>query len=193
MSLSALACRYAEALWLAAHEAGASEEVLRDLAVLKQRLDARPVAWATIFDPSRSAAEKETAIKVELESAHRLLRNTVRLMLARSREEALRDFFRAFLDVHQRRTGVLGVKVETAAALSAEERTTLLGALAAATGRKIDLEEGVRPELIAGVRLTVDSRLIDGSAEARIRRIRAGLRSVAVGGAQANNQDSARK
>lgn len=193
MSLSALACRYAEALWLAAHEAGASEQVLGDLAALKQRLDARPAAWATIFDPSRSAAEKEVAIKADLAAVHRLVQNAVRLMLTRSREEALRDFFRAFLDVHQRRTGVLGVKVETAAALNADERTKLVSALSAATGRKIDLEEGVRPELIAGVRLTVDSRLIDGSAEARIRRIRNGLRGVAVGSAQGNNQDSARK
>jgi F-type H+-transporting ATPase subunit delta len=193
MSLSALAYRYADALWLAANEANASLDVLRDLAALKAKLDARPAAWGVLFDQSRSAGEKEAAIQAELAQTHRLVRNAVRLMLARSREQALREFFRAYLEVHQRNSGVLGVKVESPAPLNAEERKQLVDGLAAATGRKIDLEEGVRPELLAGVRITVDSRLIDGSVEARIRRIREGLRAVAVGGAQGNKQDSPRK
>ena len=169
MRSSALALRYAEALWLAAAEAKSSNQVLEDLAGLKRRLDADPRLWQALLDPRKSAEEKGRELSDALGFSGRLVSNAVRLILSRSREQILRDFFRAYLEVHQRRAGIVRVLLETPRALSADER---------ATKRKVDLEEGVRPELLAGLRITMDSTLIDGSAQARIARIAHGLKSV---------------
>ncbi len=178
MRSSALALRYAEALWLAAAEAKSSDQVLEDLAGLKRRLDADPRLWQALLDPRKSAEEKGRELSDALGFSGRLVSNAVRLILSRSREQILRDFFRAYLEVHQRRAGIVRVLLETPRALSADERANLLASLEKATKRKVDLEEGVRPELLAGLRITMDSTLIDGSAQARIARIAHGLKSV---------------
>lgn len=185
MGSSALALRYAEALWLAAADAKATDQVLEDLAGLKRRLDAEPRLWQVLLDPRRSAEDKGRELADALGFSGRLVSNAVRLILSRSREAILRDFFRVYLEVHQRRAGIVRVQVETARALTAEERTQLLNSLEQAAGRKVDLETGVRPELLAGIRLTMDSMLIDGSAQARIQRIAQGLNSLTVENAQA--------
>ncbi|MSR74887.1 MAG: ATP synthase F1 subunit delta [Planctomycetes bacterium] len=193
MASSALALRYAEALWLAAADAKATDQVLADLAGLKRRLDVEPRLWHALLDPRKSADEKCRELSDALGFSGRLVSNAVRLILARSREQIMREFFSAYLEVHQRRVGIMRVLLESPRALSSEERASMHAALEKATGHKVDLEEGVRPELIAGMRITMDSMRIDGSAQARIQRIAQGLKSVSFDGSKNSAPEGRRK
>lgn len=78
--------------------------------------------------------------------------------------------------------GVVKAEASTVVPLTPVQRSRLTGALSRITGRRVVLAERVEPEVLAGVRVQVGDRLIDGSAAGRLERMREEL--VAVEGAR---------
>jgi F-type H+-transporting ATPase subunit delta len=173
---TAVALRYAEALYELAQEAGRTAAVLTDLASVKAALDANPELWRKLLHPRTSTAEKVALLEQSvLAGKDRLVANTFRLIVQRRRESMLGGFFREYLDVHERREGILRVEVDTAKDLRDSEQEQLRERLAAATGQAVVLEPRTVPELLGGMRLRVGSRLVDGSLKTRLDKIARGL------------------
>ena len=64
------------------------------------------------------------------------------------------------------------MEIESATGLEAEVVTSLRQQIAALSGREVFIEPRVDPELIGGLRMIVDSRVIDGSTKSRLERLR---------------------
>lgn len=73
-----------------------------------------------------------------------------------------------FLSVRAEAEGVVRVRVVTAQALSSEERGRLTGSLGRALGMKVKLEESVDPAVLAGARIEIEGRTLDGTLKARL-------------------------
>lgn len=182
MGESAVAYRYAEALYQAAREQGVQAEVLEAMAAFKRSMDGDPQAWAGVFDPRLQVEDKERLlVDRHLEGSHPLLVNLVRLLLRRHREAVLRDIFRVYLEVHEQGEGILRVRVETARELEPPEQEELRRRLESATGRTVALEALADPSLLGGVRLESGSRVADGSLRSRLERMRRRMKAARVG------------
>lgn len=178
MGESAVAARYAEALYELGREEGRGPAILTDLARLKAALDGDPQALQRLLHPRVEVAEKEALLKERfLGDLDPLVGNAIRLLLRNQRVEALPDFFRVYLETHEAREGIVRVVAESATALDADAQERLREKIAAATGATVVLEARTDPELLGGLRLVIDSKVIDGSLRRRLERIERGLRT----------------
>jgi F-type H+-transporting ATPase subunit delta len=181
VSTSTVALRYAEALHAAARDAGRTESVLRDLAAAKAALDGSPETWRRLLHPRASLEERRAALAARApEGLDPLVHRTLDLLIERGRYALLPAFFRAYLDVHEERSGVLRVELESATPVPESDREQIRRRIADATGRPVVLDARVSPELLGGLRLLAGSRLVDGSLQSRLERIARGLRLAPV-------------
>ena len=95
----------------------------------------------------------------------RLLRRKSRLALGPS----IASFFRELLDEER---GVLRAQVRTAVELDDERRQQIQEQLSQSTGKRVELETEVDPDLIGGAVIRVGDRLLDGSTRTRLRQLR---------------------
>ena len=171
MIVDPVTTRYTEALFVLASEKGAVDEVHADV----QKLDVElsdPVVRDWMFDARIPQKERRAKLEKLLEGCHQLTRNFVGLCFSKNREQVLANLAAAFrLRWLASRGSVEGV-VESALAIGAQELSELSAAIGAKLGKEVMLENRINSDLVGGVRVFVDNRLIDYSVRGRM----AGLR-----------------
>lgn len=181
MGESAVAMRYAEALYELAKEGGKTGGVLEELAGLKAAFDGDRERFGKLMHPRVDVMQKDAILTEHfLMGRDPHVANLMRLLVKRRRESVLRDFFRCYLEIHERNEGILRVEVETVTRMEPSVAQAIRQQIADATGKKVVLEARVVPGLLGGMRLRVGSHLLDGSTQRRLERIERGLRSVPV-------------
>lgn len=181
MGESAVALRYAEALYELAKEGEKTSRILEDLAGLKAAFDADREGFAKVVHPRVDPTEKIALLDERfLAGRDSSIANLMRLMVRRRRESILRDFFRMYLEIHEQREGIVRVEVETATALEASVAQNIRQQLAEATGKKVVLEARLFPGLLGGMRFRIGSHLLDGSVRRRLEKIERGLRTTSL-------------
>ncbi|MEE2711703.1 MAG: ATP synthase F1 subunit delta [Planctomycetota bacterium] len=181
MSESAVAMRYAKALYELAREGGKTGGVLEDLAGLKAAFDSDLERFAGLMHP-RMDTKRKDAILTEhfLVGRDPSVSNLMRLLIKHRRESVLKDFFRVYLEIHEQNEGILRVEVETATRMEPSVAQSVRQQIADVTGKKVVLEARTVPGILGGMRLRVGSHLLDGSTQRRLERIERGLRKVPV-------------
>jgi F-type H+-transporting ATPase subunit delta len=168
----AVARVYALALLALAEEQGRGEEVGEELAALAAVVTSDETSRAFLASPLVSEEERRTALETAFRGRLQDLTVDVLQVMNRKRRlavvPALALAYRRELD---RRRGRVDVDVASAVPLSESLRERLHAALAAMTGREPVLHERVDAELVAGLRLAIGDRKIDGSVAARLRRL----------------------
>jgi F-type H+-transporting ATPase subunit delta len=168
-----VARRYASALLALAKERGRLDEVAADLAELKRVVDADPSVLRKLADPNLRGVEKAKLVETRLAGGRDpLVKNLLGLLVRRRREAILGDLFFAFGEELEKAAGILRVGVETASDPGAAFLADLQAKLAAATSKTVALESRVRPELLGGVRLVLESKLIDASVASKLARLK---------------------
>ena len=190
---SAVARRYAQALFQAAQGAKATAEVGRDL----------KTAVAAIWDDERLrvfmtgdrvAAEAKKRLVAGLAAAvgagtsqgearglHLLVRNFLWLAVDKRREAYVPDVARAYQALADRAEGLVDVEVRTAVELGEDGRRKLGLALTGKLGRRVRANFVVDPSLIGGLQVKVDDRLFDASLRRRLERLGEHLTKARVG------------
>ena len=173
------AARYAEALFGIARDEDGVEAVRAELVELARVIEATPELQLLLRRPDLEGERKLGAVRAALggrftETVMALVEGLVRHQRGDS-VEAVSEVFGELADAA---AGVVRAEAETVVALTAEQRARLVGALSRITGKKVELEERIAPEILAGLRLRVGDRLIDGSAVGRLRRMREELMNV---------------
>ena len=156
--MSVLGKRYAAALFQAASDAAAIDQVAADLGRVAAALRDGEVR-AILFDPWTPRAALERIVG----GGHELTRNVISVLLGRRRESILPELEEAFADlVRQARGEAVGV-VETAKAISDDELRAIEACASATVGAKVSLSVDLNPDLIGGIRVRVGNTLYDGS------------------------------
>jgi F-type H+-transporting ATPase subunit delta len=171
VSAGPVAMRYATALFELAREKGVLERVEADVARLDAELSG-PGGSAWLFDARVSEADKRRRLEGLAAGLQPLTANFLRLLLDKRRIGVLREIGAAFRrNLLAERNASEGV-VETPRPLGAGEMAELSVALGRLLGRTVELEQRIAPELVAGVRVFVDNKLIDQSAAGRLTQLR---------------------
>jgi F-type H+-transporting ATPase subunit delta len=169
MKVGPVSARYAGALFELARDAGALDKVQADVEMLGSDHGAAALGARTPHDVAFKRVE-ELAKRM-----HKLTGNFVRLLRDKKRLEVLAELPAAFRRcVLAHNNSVEGV-VESARPLGSGEVAELAVAIGALLGKQVLLSTRLAPELLAGVRVYVDNKLIDQSALGRLDALRGNL------------------
>jgi F-type H+-transporting ATPase subunit delta len=174
MRSSAAARRYARALFALAEETGSVDRVRAELAEMARLFEAEPALRGALFRPLHPVAERRAVLRSLCErlSLLPIVRNFFSYAIDQRRLvdfDAIRAEFEQLADAA---AGRLKALVTSAAPLGDAQRERLQRALAARTGRNVELDVSVDPSLIGGVVATVGNVVFDGSLRTQLSQLR---------------------
>jgi F-type H+-transporting ATPase subunit delta len=171
--------RWAEALFNLARRRGALDAVRGDVARLARELGAGG-RLASLFDERLALATRRRRAGEELAGMHQLTQAFVSLVLDKRRVEVLRHLGAAFHRRDLAERGAAEGVVESARALDQAELARLGAALGPRLGKELTLRNRVVPELIGGLRVLVESKMIDASVAGRLEGMKKHLLAAAL-------------
>jgi F-type H+-transporting ATPase subunit delta len=175
--IDSVTTRYVEALFNVARSRGALDDVQRDVERLAQGL-ANPAVAARLFDARLPLAARRAEAERLIGGGHELSGNFVRLLFDKRRAGVLRELGRAFRRRWLREHNAAEGLVESARALEPGEVRQLAHSMGTRLGKEVQLRNVLRPELLGGVRILVENRMIDASVRGRLEGLRRHLHSV---------------
>lgn len=177
MSLEGIATRYAQALYEIGVEQGnlpaLTDEIRRFSAVYSGSPELRAVLDNPLIEEGpRMAVLDEVASKL---GAGPVARNTIKLLAQRKRLAIMPYITRSLERATDERSGVVRASVTTAAQLSEPFYTRLKEELEKSTGKRVQLDRSVDPELLGGVVTRIGDQVIDGSLRTKLAKMKTTL------------------
>ncbi|HGY89694.1 MAG TPA: ATP synthase F1 subunit delta [Planctomycetes bacterium] len=171
--------RYAQALFELARDREVSDEVAEGLIELHRRLTADVAARRLYLDQGAAPDAKKRLVDEKLaKGLHPFIGNVMKLLVDRGREDILGRMILEFFELKEAADGIIHVAVESAFPLEGEARDELLKRLSEATGKKVEADIVVKPDLLGGLRITVGSTRIDGTIRRQYEELEQKLKSV---------------
>lgn len=178
---TAVARRYAEALFAAARDAGRIEAIEADLATLDDMTRQAPRVLEVIANPLVPDDRKHQILdRLFAESVDPITLRLLHLVVQKRRSEVLPHLRPLFTEMANEFRGVVPASVQSAVPLTPDEERDLAARLAAMTGKQVVLRTEVRPELIGGVLVHVGDTVLDGTVAGYLRQLRRRLKEVLV-------------
>jgi F-type H+-transporting ATPase subunit delta len=177
--LSAIAQRYAAALADVAVEHKDADKIRKELADFVQAFAASADLRNLLSNPVVGAfAKKSVAGKIaDKIDTHTEVRNFIFLLIDHRRTGIVAEIQQAFELEMNRRAGIVEALIVSAHELSAPEKSQLTQALERTTGKKVQAQYQLNPQLIGGAAVRIGSTIYDGSVREQLNRLRAELES----------------
>jgi F-type H+-transporting ATPase subunit delta len=173
MAELSVARRYAQALFDVAQRDGTVEKIEQDLDTIDAALHSTPLLIRVLRAPTISRERKQELLQQVFSAGVTPLTMRFLNLLVQKRREALLPFINSeFRELSYRFRNILPVTVRVATRLTPEERRQLTEALAARTGKTIELQEEIAPDILGGAVLRLGDTIIDGSVSGYLQRLR---------------------
>jgi F-type H+-transporting ATPase subunit delta len=166
--------RYAEALFGLAKKRGELESVRADVRRLSELCSAGG-AGAFVFDERMPLAARRQRFGAHAAALTALVQDFLALLFDKRRVEVLRQLAAAFHRRDLAERGAAEGVVESARPLAPDDLTRLAAVLGPRLGKQLVLANRIRPELIGGLCVVVESRMIDASLAGRLEGLRKSL------------------
>ncbi len=169
---NAAARRYAKALFALSSERGDAELSgnAEALVGLVQAMEASPALAGLISSPLFSVEEKRGVILKILDKlgSGGMLRNFCLLLADKNRLTCLKDIAGLYAGMLDEKSGVLRGEMTTAVPLSEKKQSGIKAHLEKISGKSIILNFNVDQDILGGLILKVEDRVLDGSLKAQI-------------------------
>jgi len=177
MRSGAAARRYARALFSLARDDGRIEEVRRELDSLGALLDGNAELSRAILRPLFPSGERRRVLRTLCEriGASDTVRRFCSFLIDQRRIIELDAIRAAYAALADEAAGRMRARVVSASPLSEVQRERLRRALAARTGRELELELEVDASLLGGAVATAGGLVFDGSLRTQLEQLRATL------------------
>ena len=181
MTTDPIAARYAHTLFEAATSERLIEEALEQMTLLGRLLRGEPALRALLWNPDVEPEDKVGVLdRVFQGSWSALVRAFLRMVTSMGRTELLPDIVDAFAARVDAAQGRMRVLVRSAHALPDGVLERLRGRLQQQEHKTIELRTELAPELLGGLQVHLDHRVIDGSVRRQLQELRQRLTSVRV-------------
>lgn len=170
--MAVVARTYARALFGAAKEQGKLDEIREELDSFIATIGEVPELQAVIRNPQLDPPAKAEALAAVLQDADEILRNFARVVAQKGRAPMLEEIAREYDALVAAEERILNVELTTAYELSDNEADSILKQIEQASGRRVEAERTVDPELIGGLVLKVGTLEVDSSVRGRLDRLR---------------------
>ena len=179
MTGRAAAARYARALFdVARKEGGDIQQAGRDLTAFARIVATTPALSRALSNPAIPATRKRAVVEQLLARAGAIspvLSKLLLLMAERDRLMLLPELAEAYERRLMEDAKIVRAEVTTAAPLTPDGVSKIQAALARTTGREVQIETRVDPEIIGGVVTRIGSTVYDGSVARQLEKLRATL------------------
>jgi F-type H+-transporting ATPase subunit delta len=166
---------YARALYDAALERGRVAEAQEQLAAVAEAMAEVPQLRSVIGNPQIDAESKAAVLEAAAGEPDEIVANFLKLVAAKGRAGSV-EGIRSELDrIVAHAEGQLSVTLTTAYELSEGEARDIVARIEKASGRKVEAERKVDPDLIGGIVLEAGSLRADASVRGRLERMRLDL------------------
>lgn len=174
---SAVAKRYATALYELAVEKNVADKIGSDLADVAKSWEESPELQNVVQNPQFGMEAKRQVIAAVADRAgvHAIVKNTLLMLSDRRRLSHLPEIAEVYTRLAERRSGKVRAEIVTATKLPEAYYTQLQNTLKQATGKDVLLVRREDPSLIGGVITTIGGRVFDGSIKNRLRQLRSNL------------------
>jgi F-type H+-transporting ATPase subunit delta len=171
--VSALAERYATALFDIADERRALDQVATDLRQLRAMLAASTDLMRLVRSPVMSRLDQARAVAALAQRAELspLVRDFLAVVARNRRLFAVPAMIDAFLAMLAERRGEVTAEVVAAQPLTEAQLDALSEHLRHTVGRRVTVDARVDQRLIGGMIIKVGSRMVDASVDSKLRRL----------------------
>jgi F-type H+-transporting ATPase subunit delta len=139
---------------------------------LRSAFEGAPDLTGLLANPEIESRVKAQVLTDVAQGADELVVNFLRLIAEKGRAAELADIADELDMLVAAEQRILDVELTTATELSDEEFGRILGRIETASGRKVQAERKVDPDLIGGIVLQAGSMRLDASVRGRLERLR---------------------
>lgn len=165
--------RYAKALLQSALEQDILDDVEKDIRfILNTVEDSRDLVVFLKSPIIKKEDKQEVLSKIFGEHISGETKSLLRLLSEKNRESILKDICIGFLELFNEYKGIIQVEVTTAYKLNDSQRDELQKALASSTGKIVEMNVSIDPEIMGGVIVRIDDTVMDGSVKHKIRKLK---------------------
>ena len=179
--MTRVASIYAEGLYTLAKEEGLQQQILQELSVLGQAVDAEPGYVRLLSAPNLSKAERCAILDDSFGGkVHPYVLNFMKILTEKGYMRHFSECCKAYRERYNADNGILSVRAVTAVALTEEQQKKLTQKLEKVTGKTVELHNRVDPAVLGGVRLDYDGKRVDGTVANRLDSIRSLLKNTVL-------------
>jgi F-type H+-transporting ATPase subunit delta len=146
--------------------------VHEQLQQLRSAFQSAPDLAALLENPELDSRLKADILVQVAEGSDEIVVNFLRLIAEKGRAAELGDIVDELDALVAQEQRILDVELTTAAVLTDDEFDRILGQIESASGRKVQAERKVDPDLIGGIVLQAGSMRLDASVRGRLERLR---------------------
>jgi F-type H+-transporting ATPase subunit delta len=178
MSGRRVAIRYAQALYQVAASKQITETVIADLEKLNQIMTVALIREYCLKAHANRVLEMDFITTAFIPYVSQTTGEMLRIAVRNGRLAALPYLSAALKKIIEQESGIVEVSLESAREAEANTQKIIEAKMAKRLAKKIKLNNIVVPELLGGIRILWDNRLIDLSATGRLKTMRNLLKAV---------------
>jgi F-type H+-transporting ATPase subunit delta len=179
--LRGVAKRYSVALFNAAVKMDVAEQVGEDVASFDGLLETNERFRNFLHSPQvLTEDKKDLVVKVLGERSSGLFLNFVMLLIDKKRLEHFAEIAEGYGFLYEQLRGIVEVKAITAVPLDDDLEQRTLEKLESQTGKEIRLVKMTDPEIIGGMILIVEDKIVDGSIRHQLEKLKKDLSALKV-------------
>jgi F-type H+-transporting ATPase subunit delta len=181
MLLSGIGKRYAVALFNAATNQEITEQVTDDINAFAKVVSDQKQFRNFLMSPTVDTPEKKDMLQAVIgDRASGLFLKFITLLVDKKRLGALQEIADAYTYLWEEQQGIIEVKCVTAIPLDHDLQTKTRQIIEEKSGRKCRLTTITNPDIIGGMILFADDKIIDGSIRNELERMRRSLHELKV-------------
>ncbi|MCB1144432.1 MAG: ATP synthase F1 subunit delta [Leptospiraceae bacterium] len=173
MDQSQVAKVYAGALLEIGQEKKSSDELETELKSFVDSFREDKEIWAFLTSPRVPKANKVSAIeKATAGKASKEITSLLCLLLRNDRISYINEIYNQFRNLNDKVKGLIRAKVYTAAPLSNEDKEGIVSWFKSSLNSAVELDAITQPDLIGGVVIKFDDKIVDGSIKYKLKTIK---------------------
>lgn len=181
MLKSGIAQRYAKAVFQAALDQGAADEIYGDVESFLAAREKMPALQHILESPQVLTEDKHRFLdKMFKGRVHKVFLDLLHILIDKTRIMFAGDIAGAYRFLYEKHKGIVEVKAITAVPLDDEQAEQLVRKLGEQTRKTIRLLPVVDPDILGGVILKLEDRLIDGSVRYQLEELKRRLAETKV-------------
>lgn len=163
---------YARSLFEVARDRDVLDRVREELGQVADALESDRDLQVFFYSPYFSSQEKKDGVKRVVEGADERFVRFLELLAERHRMPFIHRIRRAFDELWREERKLLPVSVTSAVELDPQLISSIGSRIEEQTGRSVELESRVDPDVLGGLVLQVGDRVLDASVRNRLERLR---------------------
>jgi ATP synthase F1 delta subunit len=167
-----LAQVYARSLFEVARDQGKIDDVRSQLGEVADAIEGDRNLATFFFSPYFSTEEKKDGLHKAIEGADAIVMNFLELLLEKHRMPVIYRIRREYDGLWREEHKLLPVQVTSAVELDEQLVRSLGDRISEQTGRRVDLQASVNPDIVGGIVLRVGNSILDASIRNRLEQLR---------------------